>query len=67
MKKIFLGCEWNIWAMGESGSWPWPSKKGMALLTNQCRGMERMLSEELRNQPFLTDQTYSDLTKLILT
>jgi len=51
------GREWNVWATGKSRSWP--SEKGRALLTNQCLGKERMLSEELRNQPFLTVQTYS--------
>jgi hypothetical protein len=52
MKKDPPGGEWNIWAAGESRSWP--SEKGGALLTNQCRGNERMLSEELR-KPTLHD------------
>jgi len=29
------------------------SEKGKALLTNQCLGKERMLSEELRNPSFI--------------
>jgi len=40
---------------GESGSWPYPTRKQGSVLTNQCLGKERMLSEELRNPSFLTD------------
>ena len=52
------GREWDVWATRESRSWP-PEKVG-ALLTNQYRGKEQILSEGLRKRtlPAVTDQTY---------
>jgi len=32
---------------GESKSWPYRTRKQGSVLTNQCLGKERMLSEEL--------------------